>query len=189
MDIRSFVSVDIEDSVIVGKIMRLQDSLKGLGINAKFVEPQNLHYTLKFLGNVPEARIEEIKEALSEIHQSSFELEISGIGSFPSLKRINVIWLGAKKGGEHLVGLAKKVDDALLKLNFPKEKRPFTPHLTICRIKTSRNKEHLVKFLMNNQDVEIGSFWVREFRLKKSTLTPKGPIYETLASFKLSEGE
>ncbi|MGQ4833026.1 MAG: RNA 2',3'-cyclic phosphodiesterase [Candidatus Asgardarchaeia archaeon] len=187
MEIRSFISVDIEEPVLIGKIVRLQDSLKDLGINAKFVEPQNLHYTLKFLGNVSEVKIEEIKEVLSKISLDSFEVEIGGMGSFPSLRRINVIWLGAKKGGDKLVELAKQVDEALLKLNFPKEKRPFTPHLTICRIKTSRNKEALVKFLMSNQDIEIGSLLVNEFRLKKSTLTPKGPIYETLASFKLNE--
>ena len=187
MSIRTFISIDIEEPLVVGKIVSIQEPLKELGIDAKFVEPQNLHYTLKFLGNINEGLINEISDVLSGITAKSFEVEIGGIGSFPNLRRINVIWVGAKTGGEHLVSLAKQVDDALSKLRFPREARPFTPHLTICRVKSSRNKEKIVKFLLDNQDIKIGKIKVTEFRLKKSTLTPKGPIYETLASFKLEE--
>jgi len=180
MAVRSFISIDIEDELIVSKIRRIQDDLLSTGAKLKLVEPQNLHYTLKFLGEIPEHKVQEITEILKTLESNTFKIHICELGCFPSINRINVIWLGAAEGSDKLIELAKWVEGKLTEMGFPRERKKFTPHLTIARVKYAHNKQQLQKKILQLSDIDVGEFTVSAVRLKKSTLTPKGPIYDTL---------
>lgn len=178
--IRSFIAVDIEDKSLQDKIVRLQQDLMGTGANLKFVEPENLHLTLRFLGEIPSSILEQVCRELKTLKFNVFNLNLQGIGAFPNLRRINVVWVGVKEGAENLKQIAQKVELTVRKLGFPPDPKGFSPHLTIARVKTGKNKDKLAGFLENFQDYEIGWMIVNSIKVKKSTLTPKGPIYTTI---------
>lgn len=174
MTIRAFISVEIPED-IKKKVIKIQDNLPVfLG---KKTEAENLHLTLKFLGEVSEDKIKQIKNRLGTIKMESFKTEIDGIGFF-SESFIRIIWL-------HLTDcekLQKKVDDALKGLFLP-EKR-FMGHLTIARVKNVRNKKNFIKEISLIEVPKTG-FIVRRFNLKKSILKPEGPEYEDIEAYNL----
>ncbi len=189
MRIRTFVAVDIEDEEIVSKIREVQSEISLSSAKIKLVEPENLHLTLKFLGEVEESRIPVIVEALSEAVSGfkEFKITLEGVGAFPKVSRPNVIWIGVGDGRESLIELANSVENSLKRIGFPKERRPYEPHLTIARVKY--RSSDLPAIIKRVEGTFIGDVTVREVRLKKSTLTPKGPIYDTLESFPLTPEE
>ncbi len=190
MRIRTFVAVDIEDEEIVSKIREVQSEISLSSAKIKLVEPENLHLTLKFLGEVEESRIPVIVEALSEAVSGfkKFKITVEGVCAFPKVNRPNVIWIGVGDGRESLIELANSVENSLKRIGFPKERRPYEPHLTIARVKY--RSSDLPAIIKRVEGTFIGDVTVREVRLKKSTLTPQGPIYDTLGSFPLTlEGE
>ena len=190
MKIRTFVAVDIEGEEVLSKIREVQSEITLSSARIKLVEPENLHLTLKFLGEVEEGRIPLIVKALGEAVSSfkEFKITLKGVGAFPKVSRPNVIWIGVGDGREKLIELANSVENSLRRVGFPKEKRPYEPHLTIARVKY--RSSDLPTLIRKVEGTFIGDVSVREVRLKKSTLTPKGPIYETLESFPLiPEGE
>ncbi|OYT55843.1 MAG: RNA 2',3'-cyclic phosphodiesterase [Candidatus Hecatellales archaeon ex4484_218] len=178
--IRSFIAVDIEDKSLQDKIVILQQDLMGTGANLKFVEPENLHLTLRFLGEIPSSILEQVCRELKTLKFNVFNLNLQGVGAFPNLRRINVVWVGVKEGAENLKQIAQKVELTVRKLGFPPDPKGFSPHLTIARLKTGKNKDKLASFLENFQDYEVGWMIVNTIKVKKSTLTPKGPIYTTI---------
>lgn len=179
LEMRAFVSIDIVDPAIVSKIVRIQDELRKLGLNAKFVEPQNLHITLKFLGEIPESKIERISRALEKACSGfgKFEIEIVGLGAFPSERSPRVIWLGVGKGATTVSEIAENVDRELGKLGFSREKN-FVPHVTIARLKSKKDIDLMVDLFKKLSSYSFGTMLVDSIRLKKSILTPRGPIYE-----------
>lgn len=178
--IRSFISVDITDQVLLNKIIRLQQTLLETGADLKLVEPENLHLTLRFLGEITKPTLELVREELKSLKFNQFKLNLRGIGVFPSLHRVNVIWIGIREGEEKLKEIAKKVELILKKLSFPPDQKRFSPHLTIARVRTGKNKDKLVSFIEKFNNYEVGLMVVDSVRLKKSILTPKGPIYTTI---------
>ena len=187
--IRSFIAIDVNDPELVNVIVGIQEEISRTSGRIKLVEKENLHLTLKFLGNVEEDRLERVKEVLERVISefNAFKMRLVGIGAFPRIRRPNVVWIGVEEGREEFVRIASELDLALNKLGFPREKRGFEPHLTIARVKGSSGD--LPSILERISDYEVGEFWVTEVRLKKSTLTPQGPIYETLHAVKLREVE
>ena len=171
---RAFISVDMPEEV-KKEIGRIQDKLpKFLG---KKTELENLHLTLKFLGEINEEQVEGLKEKLREIQSKKFEAEIDSIGVF-SERFVRIIWLHLNNCN----GLQKEVDEKLSSL-FEKEKR-FMSHLTIARVKKIKNKYEFLKELKELKVPKI-KFKVESFKLKKSILTEHGPIYETLEKYNL----
>jgi len=181
--VRCFIAIDIENSSVVEKIVRIQEELSSCGVRLKLVEPENLHITLRFIGEIPKLIVESIKESISNLKFEEFHVTFSGIGAFPQPERPRVIWAGVVEGGDKLFVLSKKVNDLLSKLKLPKEDKEFTPHLTIARVK-SFPSSRLSQTIKRLSGVHIGAITVNEVRLKKSTLTPKGPKYSTLLSVK-----
>ena len=176
---RVFVAVEVSDMHVIDSITDFQSKLN---IKAKSVEPNNLHFTLQFLGETPEEMVEKIKLALKTIKFSIFKVEFKGIGAFPKIKFPRVIWIGTDEmGGNGLVNLAKQVQDVLEPLGFTSDK-PFKSHITIFRIKNKVGdiSKELEKFSL----YEFGSQEVSSIKLKKSTLTPQGPIYSDLLEVK-----
>ncbi len=186
--IRTFVAVDLEDPHIAAKIGEVQRGIEATDNGVKSVELENLHITLKFLGSVDEALVPEIARALEGPDVAPFRARLFGVGAFPNMSRPRVIWVGVEEGREELVRLMMWVDSRLRRLGFPKEDREPHPHLTIARVKWLRDRESLRRVLSSLLSTDFGEIEVREMRLKKSTLTPKGPIYETLASIPLRAG-
>lgn len=169
------MAIDIPKE-IEEKIKHIQKDLK----DSEEVKLTNeFHITLKFLGEIEENKINDIVNRLKKIKENRFEVEVKSIGVFPNEKYIRVLWLGCYS--TNLIRLAKKVRN---ELNNFGENDEFVPHITIARIKT-KPKNNIYNFISKYKNVEIGKFEVKEFKLKKSTLTPSGAIYNDLYVFKL----
>ena len=177
--IRAFIAVDVEAPEVVEKITRVQRDLAAVGADLKLVEPENLHFTIQFLGNITPAMVDMVHKAMREVRAESFTVTLGGVGAFPAVRNARVVWIGALRGGEKLYEIYRQLEPKLRKLGFRPDKE-FTPHLTIARVKSGRAREALARKIMELSRVEIGEVEVASVRLKKSTLTPRGPIYETL---------
>lgn len=182
--IRSFLAIEIDDK-LSSKILKIQDSFKKTNSNIKYVSSENMHITLKFFGAVDEYKLKEIELAINNVIEkhSSFELTIEGCGNFPTPNLIKVIWIGITKNKE-LINLQKDLDTEFKKIGFKKDKN-FISHLTIGRIKNQKNKDKIKKVIKDNENIKIGKMRVSKLYLKKSTLTPKGPIYKNIKTFNL----
>jgi len=185
---RVFIAVDLSEELRT-KLAEINNEFAELGLRGavKFVDANQAHQTVKFLGEVPEDGVERIKSALAEISKKPFDIELRGVGFFPEaspdrVRSIRVIWVGIRKGAEELKALQEDVEWALHDLGFPLEKR-FSAHVTLCRVKRplkSTEIGRIVKMIAELRDVYVGKMLVEELKLKKSTLTPKGPIYEDI---------
>jgi 2'-5' RNA ligase len=174
--IRTFISIDLPKRV-QKEVKKLQDELPGF--EGKRTEPENLHLTLKFLGEINEEKIIEVKKRLKEIKFKRFESEIDEIGYF-SPEFIRIIWIHLSNCDE----LQELIDEKLKGLFKPEYR--FMSHVTIARVKYLKNKNY---FLGELKKIKIPSglkFKVNNFELKKSTLTPDGPIYEILERYNLT---
>jgi 2'-5' RNA ligase len=194
---RAFIAVDLSEE-IKAKIKEVQKQFANLEIDQsriklKFVNAWQAHQTVKFLGDVPENKVEDVKRELGEISQKPFDIGMRGVGFFPEAslekaRNIKVVWIGIEKGVEELKALQEEVESRLNALGFPSEKR-FSAHVTICRVKMmSRARDEIgliLKKIAELRDVAVGEMLVEELKLKKSTLTPKGPVYEDVYVKKL----
>ena len=183
-EMRSFISMDITSQELLDKIKAFQTNLEYTACPMKIVERENLHLTLKFLGEIGESTYNRIAESLSQTLSDypSFEVTLKGTGFFPNISDLRVVWIGMH--APEIVYIQKEIDDTLKTLGF-KEDRKFVPHLTVSRIKSSLNKKSLLNLLDAHREHEFGSEIITKISFKKSTLTPHGPIYETLKEFKL----
>lgn len=151
------------------------DLQKKINIEVKINFTKEFHLTLKFLGEIDEEKLEEVKLVLKKVKFESFKVNTSNLGVFPTESYIRVVWIGLES--EKINELQKQIDEKLSNL-FPKDNR-FHPHITLGRVKFVKDKE---KFIENLKSIKVDEkeFEVKDFKLKKSTLTPKGPIYEDL---------
>lgn len=177
--IRSFIAIDVNDPGVVNKIVQVQKEFVGLGAVVKFVEPENLHITIKFLGEIPESLVNKIIEVLFQINFEEFTIFLRGVGCFPNINRPKVLWIGVSQGAENLTEIHRMVDQALRKIGIRRDAGKFHPHVTIGRVKGGRT-DKLGKRILNLKNIDIGIIHVNNIKLKKSTLTSKGPIYTTL---------
>ena len=176
--LRTFIAVELPDRLIP-EIERIESALKTPGI--KLVEPKYVHITMKFLGDINEEQVEPIAGALSQIDCRSFEARINGVGVFPKLSFIRVIWLGAEGNFE---ALHDEVERVLAPFKFEKDHQ-FSPHATLARVKDLREKAVLLEKINLLKNIDLGTIKVESITLKKSTLRPEGPVYETLREIKL----
>ena len=177
---RSFIAVEVKDKDLIQRFVELQSVLSSSGSDLKFVETQNLHFTLKFLGEISNSDEKIISEKLDELEFDSIQIRYNGLGVFPNQSRVSVVWVGLdQESGERLKKLAVAVREKLggLKLG---DERPFQPHLTIARVKSGLNRTRLVEIVNSMKDQNLGFDELKIVKLKKSTLTPNGPIYEDI---------
>ncbi len=174
---RCFAAVDLDDS-LKNKIKILQERIADYDV--KLVEPQNLHFTLKFLGETDELTIGKVRERLGQVATNfhPFNATIKEVGVFPNMNYIRVIWLGCKD----MLNLQNAVNEALSDM-FKKEKP--SPHLTIARVRSGRYRNQIAEFASQHKDMEIGAMRVDKIKLKKSTLTRQGPVYEDIGAIGL----
>jgi 2'-5' RNA ligase len=184
---RTFIAIELEKN-IKEALSRIQLELKKTEADVKWVQAENIHLTLKFLGEVKEENIEKIIPCLKKIADTTnrFQIEIKDIGAFPSIKSPRVIWSGVSEGKKELMQLAGLVDDGLVKLEFPEEERKFSAHITIGRVRSPKNKAALSE-AMQRLKFNALSQRVKSITFFKSTLTPKGPIYEKIAEERLRD--
>ncbi len=144
----------------------------------KPVERENIHLTLKFLGNVSTPRLAEVKSSLKQLTFPSFTAEIKGAGAFPNLKHMNVIWVGVNEGWTQVEQIYEQVEKLLSGVGFRRENRPFSPHITIARVRSGRKRDEIANFLQHLES--FGTITLDQVRLKQSILSSSGPRYSTL---------
>jgi 2'-5' RNA ligase len=180
---RAFLGISIPED-IKQKILAVQKKFSDFDI--KFVEPENLHFNLKFFRDIDNENVEKLRQILGEIVKKyePFEIEIKGLGVFPNKNYIRVVWIGVKEGCNTLVSLADEIQNSIESLGFLKEEK-FVPHLTLGRVRTARNKENLKRLVEELQDIEIGKMKVNEIKFFQSKLSPTGPVYEEVFNAKI----
>ncbi|MCS7140401.1 MAG: RNA 2',3'-cyclic phosphodiesterase [Candidatus Nezhaarchaeota archaeon] len=177
--IRCFIAIDVDDPKVVSKIMEIQRELQTGGSKLKLVEPENLHLTLFFLGEQPPKIVEKVQEAMSTISFKPFVIKIQGLGAFPSPDRPRVIWVGVVEGFDEVKRIYAELRPKLKAVPLRLEpESSFVPHITIARVKFSGYA--LRKAITSLKDIEFGFQEVKAIKLKRSTLTPRGPIYDTI---------
>ncbi len=176
---RCFIAFEIPDEV-KKVFLEAQNQLDTK--NTKLKLTKDFHLTLKFLDEIDEKKVEEVKNKLNEIEFKSFETSLTEIGVFPSEDYIRVVWIGLDDKENKLKELQKKVDTKLKEIGFKEDNR-FHPHITLARVKFTKEKQSLLNSIKEIA-FEKASFKVNEFKLKKSTLTQEGSLYEDIAVFK-----
>lgn len=179
---RVFIGIRLKNEETIEEITLFQKEFDEMRA-VKQVLSQNLHITMKFLGNVSKQQIEEIKEALAALEIIHVKTTLKGATAFPKISYPRTLILSITEGAEQLTALQEQLDISLNRLGFKKEKRKFHPHLTIGRVKQRKGKvplEEITQVLTKYQEHLFGPFEVLEIALIESTLTPSGPIYEDI---------
>ncbi|MDZ7342600.1 MAG: RNA 2',3'-cyclic phosphodiesterase [candidate division KSB1 bacterium] len=184
--IRTFIAVTIPAD-IQRQIAELQAKLKAAGGKVSWPRSENIHLTLKFLGDTDNRRLNEIARGLAQAAAtvSPFELKIGSVGAFPNLKYPRVIWVGAVSEGNQLQLLVHNIEEQMSALGFEKERRPYSAHLTLGRVKDVRGIQTTLEKLQQFEKFEGGSFEVDAIHLIKSELHPAGSIYTLLRTIEL----
>jgi len=178
--VRAFLSIDIEDQALFPHISEIQSKLDANLAKMKIVEIENIHFTLRFFGDTSLTKIDEIESSLSQIEIEPFEIKIHGVGAFPNNRKPRVIWIGVTRNADRICNLKAEIDSHLEELGYQSERKKFTPHATIARVRYIKDAEKLTNNLDGLVNEPIGTMTISKFNLKKSTLTPSGPIYEIL---------
>lgn len=187
---RSFFACEISQEILK-EIGNLQAELKhSLPRSVKWVNPGNLHLTIKFIGEFKTTHLEMLKTSLFTALEDipPFKMEIKGLGVFPSYKKPRIIWLGIN-AEKPLVNLVQIVDRECAQIGYPREKRPFSAHITLGRIKSYATREDhkmIVDMLRTKETIVIGNQTVDSLHFIKSDLTPNGPIYKNMVTFPLT---
>ncbi len=195
---RLFIALDIDDA-IRERIARFMEGVRGFAPDARWVNPESLHVTLKFIGEQPESAVEPIKQTLKSVRAATMEIQFRGYGFFPTVKSARVFWIGIDAAPQ-MAPLAAAIDEKIASLEIPREERAFSPHLTLARggggsgsprwrkgDAPNSNFQHLQAKLAAFPTPEFGTMTAREFFLYQSQLSPKGSKYTKLAGFKISD--
>ena len=193
---RIFIALDIDDEIRT-RIARFMDGVREFAPDARWVRPESMHITLKFIGEKPAEAVEQIKTALANAHGPAMDITFQGYGFFPTPKSARVFWVGIQ-ANEDLPKLAATIDDALATFSVPREEHPFSPHLTLARRAGRSGTPKRQKQDRPNSDFgimqaklaalpqpEFGTMTAREFCLYESKLGPGGSKYTKLAKFPL----
>lgn len=183
--IRAFLAIDLPVEVL-NEIRGIQSGLrKILPGMIRWARPEAIHLTLKFLGDISGDDVETISHAMEDqVNKTApFSLDVATLGVFPGMNRPRVIWLGISGDVERLIQFQKSMDKKLHEHGFAKEERPFSPHLTLARIREPKGLIGLAKMVEKRDNYTAGHFDARGLTLFRSQLTPKGAVYTKLAYF------
>ena len=185
--LRAFVAFKLPKAII-DHVRSLQDALKGHGLKFKWVKPSNLHLTLKFLGDIPEADVAAIGETVQAAagNEAPLELTIQGMGVFPGIKRPRVLWTGFGGEMERLKQMQARIEGRLEAMGCRREKRSFKAHLTLARIKGGISPRRLLAAIEQVGDFPPQPFTARRLILYKSDLHPTGAVYTALKEVELT---
>jgi 2'-5' RNA ligase len=178
--IRSFIAIELVDRDVIERLKDFQYDLLNTGADVKLVKPEHIHLTLRFLGEIEPSMVEAVSIELQKVRFNPFRISLRGAGFFPGKGRIRVVWIGLENGAPEIVNIFNQIEEGLRKLGFRSEKKRFSPHITVARVRSPKEKVKLIELIKRRVNEEFGSFAVRSIKLKKSLLTPMGPIYSTL---------
>ena len=186
--IRSFLAIELPKTLLK-KIEEVQEDLKASHADVRWVNPEKIHLTLKFFGNIEEPRIDTMMDSIREIvcRTPSFLLKVRGMGAFPHPKNPRVVWTGLEDGRGVIQPFQREIELAFEKIGFEPEKRHFQPHLTLGRVNSSRGREELMGKIEKYKEQEFGDLEVSRVILFKSDLRPSGPIYTPLRELRLGD--
>ena len=178
--VRAFISINFTESNIIQKITEIQDSLQNSRANLRIVNPKILHMTLEFLGEISEKEIQEVKEILDSINFNSFFLNVNAVNVLPNEKYIRVVYCEINGDVDILKTIQKQLRVKLRNCGFKTDNRPFKPHLTIARVKSSQNRKELMLAIDNLSNFKCGRQEIDSIKLKQSILKSEGPEYSIL---------
>ncbi len=186
---RVFIAVETSPQV-QEVVTTLQDKMRASGVRLRWVKPQNVHFTLRFLGEIPAAQVARAVVATRQavIGLTPFDVTIAGLGAFPNFDRPQVVWLDTREGGETLERVAAAMDAQLVRAGFASDGKKFRPHLTLGRARDDRYWGDLVRALQQHRDAEIGRLRVDALTVMESHLTSEGPIYTPIEKVPLAQG-
>jgi len=184
---RTFIAIEL-DETIRNELAQVQARLQYSGADVKWVEPGNIHLTLKFLGEVSEEKVKQASSILEAIARrfQPFEITVQGIGVFPKPDFPRVVWAGLTQGHEKTSDLAHAVEDSLENIGFQRESRPFSSHLTIGRVRSPKNKAVLKEKILSTKIEKHLAQTIDSLTLFRSELTSTGPIYTKIFEAKLA---
>ncbi|HJT78661.1 MAG TPA: RNA 2',3'-cyclic phosphodiesterase [Gemmataceae bacterium] len=188
--IRTFVAVGLDKSVH-DRTVALQEHLAATGAEVKWVEPENLHVTLLFLGEVVDRDVPAVCRAVAGACAplAPFRMSVQGAGCFPNPRRPRTLWVGVGEGAQALVALHDALEPPLLELGcYRREERSYTPHITLGRVRSDRPNSDLAAALAKYAGWQSGAMPVREVLVMSSELTPKGPVYTVMSRGRLGSG-
>jgi 2'-5' RNA ligase len=185
---RTFIAVRLPDD-IRARLVVMQDTLAPAAPDLNRLEPENMHITLLFLGEVDDRELPAICRATQTavLQRAAFSLTIEGLGCFPNPRRPNVLWVGVGEGAQEVVAIHDALEAPLLELGcYRREARKYTPHVTLGRLRGEESSDALAKALAKHKDWKAGELGVSEIHVMSSQLTSRGPIYAVLSRAKLS---
>jgi 2'-5' RNA ligase len=185
--IRTFIAIEIPQD-LRKKLSDYAIKLKNPDDKISWVSEDNLHLTLKFIGNIKTDKIDTIKKAIADVSlgYTAFTAVVQGMGVFPGERNPRVVWIGIKDGEEKICKIFKNLEEKLSTIGISKDDRPYVPHFTLGRIKYIKDVKAFSDKILNYKEYLFGSFAVCGISLIKSTLTPKGSIYEVLYKAKFN---
>ncbi len=182
---RTFVALEIPQESVLREMVSVQDELRKTEADLKIVGRENLHFTVKFLGEISAEKAREVDERLKALELERVTVTIRGMGAFPSLGHPNVVWAGVSpEDAGKVIPIAQRVIATLRDVG-EQDNRPFQPHITLARVRSARNKQTLVSFIERNADHGFGVTELTHLKLKSSELTPRGPIYTDIGVYPL----
>ncbi len=184
---RSFIAIEIPDT-LKSAMAELQQEFKKYGADVRWVKPENIHLTLKFLGSIDKGEVDKITEIMKEIcsRYTAFGLEMTGVGVFPGTRSPRVLWVSINSS-RILTEIQREIDEGIANLGFKQEKRKFTAHLTLGRFRSAAGKEDLMKAVKLHEKDIFGSVNVESISLMRSDLNPAGARYSKIAEFPLAQ--
>ncbi len=185
MRFRAFISADISPNSTLSALL---DQLRQTRGDLKVVKGANLHVTLKFLGDTEESLVEDIAQRVRASSEGvgPFSVRLQGMGAFPSMSNIRVVWVGMENGGT-LAELASRMDASFFEIGFERDRKGFRPHLTVARVRSPRGLEDVQELITANVATDFGEYMIDRITLKKSVLTPQGPQYSNVRETLLGE--
>jgi RNA 2',3'-cyclic 3'-phosphodiesterase len=182
--LRAFLAFEVSPEVREN-IMRAEEELKQTRADVRLVERENLHFTVKFLGEIPESTVEEVDARVRALALRRMEVDVRGLGAFPDARRPRVVWAGVSPHDLASVSsIGQQVIDALEGIG-ESDERGFHPHITLARVRSPRNLETLAAMLRDYSNREFGRTPIAALKLKASTLTPAGPSYRDIKEYTL----
>jgi 2'-5' RNA ligase len=179
---RAFIAIDLPESVRAA-LRHKQASFRSVAPDARWAQPEGIHLTLKFLGEVSDRKVREVCENLKNLGRfGGFAIGLKGFGFFPDARRPRVFWAGVEAPAG-LYRLAEQVEEAMGKIGFAREERAFRPHLTLARFRVPQPQPSLQALLTEQGEQDLGNFEVTEFFLFESKLSPRGAEYRKVETF------